>query len=71
MAYPHMDPAEAHRAFLDLGARWLVPMHWGTFDLTDEPLDLPPRALAEAIGAARADPSRVRLLAVGERWHLS
>ena len=45
MAYPHMNPAEAHRAFLDLGARWMVPMHWGTFDLTDEPIDLPPRVL--------------------------
>jgi N-acyl-phosphatidylethanolamine-hydrolysing phospholipase D len=70
MAYPHMDPAEAHRAFLDLGARWLVPMHWGTFDLTDEPIDLPPRVLAKAVAAARGDPSRVRLLAIGERWTL-
>jgi N-acyl-phosphatidylethanolamine-hydrolysing phospholipase D len=70
MAYPHLDPAEAYRAFLDLGARWLVPMHWGTFDLTNEPIDLAPRALAEAVAAADGDPSRVRLLAVGERWLL-
>jgi N-acyl-phosphatidylethanolamine-hydrolysing phospholipase D len=79
MAYPHMDPADAWRAFLDLGARWMVPMHWGTFDLTDEPIDLPPKVLAEVVAAAAsgadpaaaaaaADRGRVRLLAVGERW---
>jgi N-acyl-phosphatidylethanolamine-hydrolysing phospholipase D len=45
-------------------------MHWGTFDLTDEPLDLPPRALAEAVAAAAADPTRFRTLAIGETWHL-
>jgi N-acyl-phosphatidylethanolamine-hydrolysing phospholipase D len=70
MAYPHMNPAEAWRAFGDLGARWLVPMHWGTFDLTDEPIDLPPQDLAAAIAAAGGDPAPVRLLAIGERWLL-
>lgn len=70
MAYQHMNPAEAYRAFRDLGAKWMLPMHWGTFDLTDEPLDLPPRALARAVEAADGDRSRVRLLAVGERWRL-
>jgi N-acyl-phosphatidylethanolamine-hydrolysing phospholipase D len=76
MAYPHMDPADAWRACLDLGARWMVPMHWGTFDLTDEPIDLPPKVLLEVIaagagsagGAGATDSGRVRLLAIGERW---
>jgi N-acyl-phosphatidylethanolamine-hydrolysing phospholipase D len=68
MAYPHMNPAEAYRAFQELGARWMIPMHWGTFDLTDEPLDLPPRALGAAIAAAGGDPSRAPVLAIGERW---
>ncbi len=56
MAYQHMDPAQAYQAFLDLGARTLVPMHWGTFDLTDEPLDLPPRELAEVVARRGGDP---------------
>ena len=30
----------------------MMAMHWGTFDLTDEPLDEPPRALARAVAAA-------------------
>ncbi len=37
----HMTPEQAGRAFLELGARELVPMHWGAFKLTDEPLSEP------------------------------
>lgn len=70
MAYQHMNPAEAWQAFRDLEARWMLPMHWGTFDLTDEPLDLPPRELARAVEETGGDPQQVRLLAVGERWHI-
>jgi L-ascorbate metabolism protein UlaG (beta-lactamase superfamily) len=44
----HLSPEEALAAAKDLGARVLVPIHWGTFDLTDEPLDLPARRLREA-----------------------
>ena len=70
MGYQHMDPSEAWQAFLDLGARFLVPMHWGTFDLTDEPLDLPPRVLMEAVERAAGDATRVKRMAIGERWRL-
>jgi L-ascorbate metabolism protein UlaG (beta-lactamase superfamily) len=34
----HLNPEQAGRAFLDLGARCFVPMHWGVFQLADEPL---------------------------------
>ncbi|HEX5761010.1 MAG TPA: MBL fold metallo-hydrolase, partial [Thermoanaerobaculia bacterium] len=68
MRYQHLDPAEAWRAFGDLGARRLVAMHWGVFDLTDEPPDLAPRALSEALAAADGDPARVVVPAIGERW---
>ena len=46
----------------------MLGMHWGTFDLTDEPLDLPPRELRRGRRAASADPARVRALAIGEVW---
>lgn len=46
MSKQHMSPEEATRAFVDLGARTFVAMHWGTFQLTDEPLDEPPQRLA-------------------------
>jgi N-acyl-phosphatidylethanolamine-hydrolysing phospholipase D len=69
MRYQHLNPEEAYRAFLELRARHLLGMHWGTFDLTDEPIDLAPRALAEAVARHGGDP-RVHALAIGERWRL-
>ncbi len=58
MKASHMDPEEAVRAALDLRARRAIAMHYGTFDLSDEPLDEPPRrfrAAAEAQGLAVED----------------
>jgi L-ascorbate metabolism protein UlaG (beta-lactamase superfamily) len=43
----HMGPDEAVKAFRDLHARWLVPMHYGTFKLSFEDLNEPPRWLVE------------------------
>jgi len=37
----HASPADATRAFLDLKARWMVPMHYGSFRLSHEPIDEP------------------------------
>ena len=39
MGPQHMRPADSVRAFELLGARNFLGMHWGTFDLSDEPLD--------------------------------
>ncbi|MGD1088752.1 MAG: MBL fold metallo-hydrolase [Verrucomicrobiota bacterium] len=43
----HMGPDEAVKAFKELGAKWLVPMHYGTFKLSFEDLDEPPRWLRQ------------------------
>ncbi len=43
----HASPEDAMRAFLDLGSRWLIPMHYGTFRLSHEPMDEPLRLLAQ------------------------
>lgn len=67
MKTQHMDPAEAFQAFRDLGARWMAGMHWGCFDLTDEPADLAPRIFREVVADAGEDAQRARVLAVGER----
>ena len=66
----HMNPEEAVRAALDLGARTAVAMHWGTFDLADEPLDEPPRRFHEAANRAGLGPECAWVLSVGEsrRW---
>jgi L-ascorbate metabolism protein UlaG (beta-lactamase superfamily) len=42
-----MGPDEAVKVFHDLGARWLVPMHYGTFKLSFEHMDEPPLWLQE------------------------
>ena len=41
----HMNPEEAVQAFIELGARRMVPMHYGTFRLSYEPLLEPPARL--------------------------
>ena len=33
----HNSPQDALQAFVDIGAKTLVPMHFGTFELSDEP----------------------------------
>jgi len=43
----HTNPADAMRAFLDLKARWMVPMHYGTFRLSHEPVDEPLQLLEQ------------------------
>lgn len=41
----HTSPEDALQAFRDLGARWMVPMHYGSFRLSYEPVDEPVRRL--------------------------
>jgi L-ascorbate metabolism protein UlaG (beta-lactamase superfamily) len=51
----HMMPEEAVQAFHDVQQgrpAAMVPMHWGTFKLTDEPMDEPPARVRAAWDAA-------------------
>jgi N-acyl-phosphatidylethanolamine-hydrolysing phospholipase D len=66
----HLNPEEALRAGLEVGAETMLGIHYGTFDLTDEPLDEPPRRFHAAADGAAVDPARLWTLAVGEtrRW---
>lgn len=64
----HMNPEQAVGAFRDLGSPGavLAAMHWGTFILTDEPLDEPPRRAAAAWQAAGLAAERLWIPAHGE-----
>jgi L-ascorbate metabolism protein UlaG (beta-lactamase superfamily) len=57
---------EAVQSFLDLNARIMVPMHWGTFRLTDEDMLEPPRRARAAWQAAGLPDARLRILRHGE-----
>jgi N-acyl-phosphatidylethanolamine-hydrolysing phospholipase D len=66
MHHVHTTPEEALQLAQDVKARRVVAMHFGTFDLSDEPLDEPPRrfrAEAERLGL---EPDRAWLMKVGE-----
>lgn len=62
----HMSPGEAVRAAEELRARVFIPIHWGTFDLSDEPLTLPPEELLREYGG-RKTPELV-MLRHGGAW---
>jgi L-ascorbate metabolism protein UlaG (beta-lactamase superfamily) len=52
----HTCPEEALQAFLDLGAQRMIPMHYGTFRLSQEPMEEPvERLLAAAREAGVAE----------------
>lgn len=65
MSAVHVDPAEAGQAFLDTNARNLLPIHWGTFRLADEPIDEPPRALSRWWDEEGLDRARLHVPALG------
>jgi L-ascorbate metabolism protein UlaG (beta-lactamase superfamily) len=56
----HMDPDEAVAVFERLGAQTGLGVHWGTFQLTFESIDDPPRRLAAAL--ARRGIARTRFV---------
>jgi N-acyl-phosphatidylethanolamine-hydrolysing phospholipase D len=66
----HTTPEEAVQAFLDLDARTLLGIHWGTFDLAEEPLDEPPQRLLAEVRRRAMDPARAWIFKLGEtrRW---
>jgi N-acyl-phosphatidylethanolamine-hydrolysing phospholipase D len=66
MQSSHMNPEEAVQAALDLNAKNMVAMHYGTFDLSDEPLDEPPRRFFRAAAQQGVDLRSVWVMKVGE-----
>ena len=61
----HVDPAQAVQLHRELACRRSLAIHWGAFELADEPLDEPPRLLAEALQAQGVAPEAFKLLPTG------
>ncbi len=66
MKLSHMNPTEAVQASIDLGAKLTVGIHWGTFPLTDEALDQPPKDLDAARVARGLRDGSFVVLPIGE-----
>ncbi|MCR6654834.1 MAG: MBL fold metallo-hydrolase [Opitutus sp.] len=65
MAAQHCNPEEAVRIHLDVGARLSLAMHWGTWQLTDEGREDPPRALHIARELYHVSPEHFHTLEAG------
>jgi N-acyl-phosphatidylethanolamine-hydrolysing phospholipase D len=66
MCRAHVDPAEAVQAFVDLKARYLVPMHFDTFVNSFDEFGEAPRELTK-VASARGITDRLVLLRIGEQ----
>jgi L-ascorbate metabolism protein UlaG (beta-lactamase superfamily) len=66
----HMNPEEAVRALMVCGAELALAHHYGTFQLTDEAIDAPVRALDVARVNEGVEPDRFRRLEPGQFWEV-
>lgn len=71
MSIMHIDPEEAVKIHREIHARHSVGMHWGTFILTDEPLDEPPKKLDDARRAAGVSAEEFFVMQHGETRNLT
>ena len=66
MREQHVDPAEALKIHQDLGTKLSIGMHWGTFELSAEPIMEPVERIDEAVTQGLIRAEEFITLAVGE-----
>jgi len=66
MSWSHTTPQQALRVFADVRGKAFVPIHWGTFDLADEPIEEPPKLLEAEARRLGLGPDRVWIMRHGE-----
>jgi len=66
MKTSHMSPLDAISAFNDLQGETFIPMHYGTYDLADEPLGEPIKLLKENEKSVKGI---VKPLNIGEEYY--
>jgi N-acyl-phosphatidylethanolamine-hydrolysing phospholipase D len=70
MQTQHENPSEAVHVHRDLRAKRSLAVHWGSFELSDESLDQPPRALAQARREQGVADDAFFVVAIGETRRL-
>ena len=66
MRESHMNPEQAIQAAKDLKGDRVMAIHFGTFDLTDEPLAEPPQRFKKAAEAREYEAIETWVLDIGE-----
>ena len=62
----HMNPIESFQAGLEIKAQTMIAIHWGTIDLSEEPL-FEPAALFKKVALEKEfDPKRLWIFKIGE-----
>lgn len=67
MEWAHISPDEAVNAFHELNGKTFIPMHYGTFDLSDEPPSEPLKLL-RSFAEQQTINGDVKILKVGELY---
>ncbi len=68
MADAHMNPDEAVTVYQMMGCPLTLGYHWGTVQLTDEPINEPAERLSAALAREGIEPAHFRTLEPGESW---
>jgi L-ascorbate metabolism protein UlaG (beta-lactamase superfamily) len=66
MRFSHTTPEQTVQAFEDVKGRVLLGIHWGTFDLAEEPLEDPPTRMLADARRRGIDPNRTWIMKIGE-----
>ncbi|MGB9439088.1 MAG: MBL fold metallo-hydrolase [Desulfobacterales bacterium] len=62
----HMNPMESFQAGLDIKTQTMIAIHWGTIDLSEEPLFEPAELFKKVALKKEFDPKRLWILKIGE-----
>lgn len=64
----HATPEQAWQIGEEIGAKWVIPMHWGAFRLSQEPMDEP---MKRFLAAAAGKQERIAIQEVGATWKMT
>ncbi|AKT37290.1 MBL fold metallo-hydrolase [Chondromyces crocatus] len=67
MASKHVDPVEAVQIYFDLGARWMVPVHYDTFVNSLDEVGDDLRELRKVMATQKLGEEQVQIVAHGEQ----